>query len=331
MLNEQDFALWVKLTNLPDPARSAIAHIRSSQPARRVGGGRGNVVGRYPSRKMGVTIQFESHRVELPAILELEHNDDVLEYYDQPPSIKLDYSSADGKRLGVLHTPDFFVVRAGSAGWEECKTEEELIRLADRNPNRYCRDERTWCCPPGKQYAEKFGLYYRVRSSGEINWVFQRNLQFLEDYFRAPLEVRSVHRQRVLALVAAQPNGSLQDLFQATEGEVTRDAIYSLIAAGDIFIDLRSASLLEPDKVTVSLEKFAECVRESHAVIPARSDREDQAPHVQRWLQLASEADLVEGTRRFHIVTQALRGASHDFVPPRTLRRRIASYFPSQI
>ena len=136
MLNEQDFAVWVKRTSLSDQARSVVAHIRTSQPARRVGGGRGNVVGRYPSRKMGVTIQFESHRVELPAILELEHNDDVLEYYDQPPSIKLDYSSADGKRLGVLHTPDFFVVREDSAGWEECKTEEELIRLADRNPNR---------------------------------------------------------------------------------------------------------------------------------------------------------------------------------------------------
>jgi hypothetical protein len=34
-----------------------------------------------------VTIQFESHRVELPAIFELEYDDSVLEYYDQAPSI----------------------------------------------------------------------------------------------------------------------------------------------------------------------------------------------------------------------------------------------------
>lgn len=202
--------------------------------------------------------------------------------------------------------------------------------MADRNPNRYCRDERTWTCPPGKKYAEQFGLYYRARSSGEINWVFQRNLQFLEDYLRTPLEVSSVRRQRVLALVASQPNSSLQDLFQATEGEVTRDEIYSLIAAGAIFIDLRSASLLEPDKVTVSLEKFVECVRENRVTVPVYIDREDQAPQIQRRLQLASETDLVEGTRRFHIVTQALRGAPHDFVSPRTLRRWIASYRAAQ-
>jgi len=87
---------------LSDAARLTIDCIRKSEPSRRVGGGRHNVTGRYPSRKMGVTIQFESHRVELPAIYELEHDADVIEYFDQAPSIKLDYCAADGKRLGVF-------------------------------------------------------------------------------------------------------------------------------------------------------------------------------------------------------------------------------------
>ena len=139
MLTEQDFAAWVARNWLSEVAQAAIAYIRSSGPSRRVGGGRSNVAGRYPSKKMGVTIQFESHRVELPAIFELEHDCSVLEYYDQVPSIKLDYRSADGKRLGVMHTPDFFVIREDAAGWEECKTEDELKRLADRSPNRYRR------------------------------------------------------------------------------------------------------------------------------------------------------------------------------------------------
>lgn len=58
-------------------------------PTRRVGGGRDNVSGRYPSRKMGLTIQFQSHGVELPLVYEMEHDPGVLEYYDQPPSIPL--------------------------------------------------------------------------------------------------------------------------------------------------------------------------------------------------------------------------------------------------
>ena len=320
MLNEQDFAAWANRLKHSEPARSVVAHVRCSDPARRVGGGRANVAGRYPSKKMGRTIQFESHRVELPAIFELEYDDSVLEYYDQAPSIKLDYCSADGKRLGVLHTPDFFVIRTDSAGWEECKTEEELTRLSERNPNRYCRDVQVWICPPGRQYADRLGLYYRVRSSAGINWHFQRNIQFLEDYLRTAPQVSAVHRQRVIAHVAAQPACSLEDLFHATNGEVTRDEIYSLIATGDVFVDLLSAVLPEPEKVMVWLEKPLR-PDTVNAVSPSQPPAQ-----IQQRLLHASEADLAEATRRFQIVSRALRGEPHDDIPPRTVRRWIAAY-----
>jgi putative transposase len=120
-----------------------------------VGDGKGNVAGRYPSKKMRVTIRFESHRVELAAVYELEHDGDVLEYYDQPSTFKLDYRGATGRHLGVLHTADLFVIRQKAAGWEEeCKTHEELVQLAQRNENRYQpADGRGWRCPPGETYA----------------------------------------------------------------------------------------------------------------------------------------------------------------------------------
>lgn len=137
MLSPEVLEAWCNGIGVPSHSRALIDRIRASDPARRVGGGRSNVSGRYPSRKMGVTIQFESHRVELAGIYEMEHDAEVLEFYDQPIQIKLDYEAAGGKRLGVLHTPDFFVIRRTAAGWEEWKTEEELLRLAERSPNRY--------------------------------------------------------------------------------------------------------------------------------------------------------------------------------------------------
>lgn len=137
MLNEADFLVWCTRLALTETARGAVAGARSRNPARRVGGGRRNVSGRYPSRKMGATIQFESHRVELPFVYEMEHDPKVLEYYDQPPSILLAYKAANGRRLSVLHTPDYFVLRHDSAGWEECKTADELEKLAVKSPNRY--------------------------------------------------------------------------------------------------------------------------------------------------------------------------------------------------
>ncbi|MGA9379252.1 MAG: Tn7 transposase TnsA N-terminal domain-containing protein [Phormidium sp.] len=126
MLSKEEITDWCDRLNLSEAAQNIIDRIRSSEPSRRVGGGSGNVSGRYPSRKMGVTIQFESHRVELPVIYQLEHDEDVLEFYDQPPQIKLDYQAKNGRKLGVLHTPDLFVIRTNSAGWEECKTEQDL-------------------------------------------------------------------------------------------------------------------------------------------------------------------------------------------------------------
>lgn len=99
MLNPSELEAWYSRLNLGEQAQKVIDHVRSSDPARRVGGGRSNVSGLYPSRKMGVTIQFESHCVELAAIYAMEHDPLTLEFYDQPPSIILDYSSAKGKRL----------------------------------------------------------------------------------------------------------------------------------------------------------------------------------------------------------------------------------------
>jgi hypothetical protein len=76
-----------------------------------------------------------------------------------------------------------------------------------------------------------------------------------EDYLRTTLEVSSLSRCRVLAQVAAQPGCSLENLFRATDGEVSRDEVYALIAAGDIYVDLQSVLLPEPERVSLWLEK----------------------------------------------------------------------------
>lgn len=253
MLDKDQFLQWCQRLRLSERVRNLIEHIRSSEPARRVQSGCRSVSGAYPSRKMGFTIQFESHRVELAAVYEMEHDGDVIEYYDQPPSMKLDYDSANGRRMGVLHTPDYFAIRQETAGWEECKTEEQLEKLSQKNPNRYCRGEDgEWRCPPGEAYAEQFNLYYRVRSSKTINWVFQRNVQFLEDYLRSdtPIVDTAVGEQLLKATVE-EPSITLQDLFGKSGEYASRDDIYTLIASGKLFVDLSAKALVDPAEVRV--------------------------------------------------------------------------------
>src|SRR5579871_868352 len=157
MLNAEEFQQWCAQCGLGAQARAVIAQIRAAPPARRVRSAAGNVSGRYPSRKMGVTIQFESHRNELAGIYEMEHAAEVLEYYDQPPAIRLSYTALTGRRVSVAHTPDFFVLRTAGAGWEEWKAEAALERLARQSPQRYQRSAGRWRCPPGEQYAAALG------------------------------------------------------------------------------------------------------------------------------------------------------------------------------
>jgi putative transposase len=255
MLDTDQFDDWGRRLGLSPQAVQVIQQIRASPPARHVRSGRGNVSGRYPSRKMGITIQFESHRNELAAIYAMEHSRAVVEYWDQPPPIKLAYRTSAGRAIGVLHTPDFFVLRTDAAGWEEWKLAEDLQRLAERQPQRYCRTaEGTWRCPPGEAYAQAVGLSYQLRSSAEINWVFQRNMLFLEDYLRAaPAPSPPAVAETIRRMVAAQPGMTLQALLH--HDPTWADAIYGLIVTAHVYVDLDALPLAEPARVPLFADR----------------------------------------------------------------------------
>jgi putative transposase len=256
MLNIDELKHWLSVHCLTDLAIKLIETIRASEPSRAVQGGRSNVCGRYPSRKMGLTIQFESHRNELAFIYEYEHDLDVLEYYDQPPQIKLNYLSKNDRPLGILHTPDFFVIRKDKAGWEECKTEEELKKLAEKSPNRYFLNENgKWLCPPGEAYASSYGLYYKLRVSTEINWVWQRNILFLEDYLGTNSQSNKFILQSIVDIVKKEIGISLQDLFHQIKNIASKDDIYRFFANNDLYIDMGLALLIEPQSVRVFATK----------------------------------------------------------------------------
>ncbi|WP_179076303.1 TnsA endonuclease N-terminal domain-containing protein [Nostoc sp. C057] len=134
MLTFEEFEQWCSQLKLTQNTRSLIAQIRLSPPSRRVQGNYGNVCGNYCSQKMGHTIQFESHRGELAHIIDkLEHNRQVLEYYDQPPPIELNYISKSNRQVRTSHTPDFFVIEVNWVGWEEFKPISELIKKHNNN------------------------------------------------------------------------------------------------------------------------------------------------------------------------------------------------------
>jgi len=169
----EEFQRWCEALHLPAETVDLIARSRFSPPARRTQARALNVSGLFPSRKMGVTIPFES-QIELGAISLLEDDAGVVECYDQPaPAFKLSYQTRSGGQAAPFHTPDFFVLRTDQAGWEEWKPEDQLRKRASKRPFRSQQRDGQWVCPPGAADAARFGHTSRVH--GKNAGKFQRS------------------------------------------------------------------------------------------------------------------------------------------------------------
>jgi putative transposase len=246
----------LKLNSFPPETNLLIDNIRNSQPARKVKSRANNVPGFYTSKKMGVTIQFESHKLELAAIYEKEFDENVLEYYDQPPSFKISYYKNE-KKIGHMYTADFFVIEKDWVGWEEWKMEDELVQLNKKTPERYLQDENgVWKCPPAENYANQYGLGFRIRTSKELNWVLQKNLRFLEDYLVADnLKIKEETKELIITLVQDKPGIHLMDLLNRQSKILSADDIYTMIATNCIYGLLEKYYIKDFDNFPLFIDK----------------------------------------------------------------------------
>jgi hypothetical protein len=247
MLNREEIEKWFHCLKLSEKTIGVIEEIRSSEPLRKVRGGPGNVSGEYSSHKMGLTIQFESHTVELAAIeLFYEYDSDVLEYWDQAFALTLKFASASGRNGTHKHIPDFFVLRQDSVGFEEWKPEKSLEKLAVKQPNRYSRGEDgCWHSPPAQEQAQKLGFYYRLRSDAEIDWVKYRNIKYLRGYLDKNYIVGAQAKTAVLSVVTSNPGISFSQLRQEVKDVANVDDINALIATKQLYLDFSAAPLKE--------------------------------------------------------------------------------------
>jgi transposase InsO family protein len=152
------------------------------------------------------------------------------------------------------HRPDFFLIHPDRAGFVECKDEENLQRLAQEQPNKFRLDrDGVWHCVPAEADTARYGFYYRVFSSAEIDRTFSRNIMFMEDFFRpnAP-NVSDEVKNSILRIVTAKEGLRLSELLSITaELKESADTVYKLIADDALYVDLSAAALVERDQVYV--------------------------------------------------------------------------------
>src|SRR6266849_2288491 len=266
-MTAEEFHAWSQRLQFTSETEALIAAIRSSPPVRRVRGRANNITGRYPSPKVQCSIQFESDRVELWAIYAMERDDDVLEFYDQPSRIPLSYRAKSGRKTTQWHTPDFFVLRRESAGWEEWKPAQSLDALAESQPARY-KPSGTgqWRCPPGEVYAEPLGLSYHLRSSAELHPLEIQNLKFLQDFWAHEVPPHPEQEALALAHIQAHPGIPIAELLDAYPA-LPVDVVWLLLSMRRVFTDLSATLLMRHDQVSLYAEETQ--VLAPQAVSPA--------------------------------------------------------------
>jgi putative transposase len=255
-LSDEEFERLFLSLGLAQEARDYANRIRNSEPVRLVRSGKKNVKGRYSSRKMCLTIQFESHTCELPYIIDIEYNqEDVLEYYDQPDTYAIEFKNRNNRNVRPTYTPDFFVIRKTGMEFVECKTEEELLKLANEQPWKYGK----WHCPPAEKHAERYGFRHVVVSTAEFDRTHIRNTVFLEDYLDEDTPpVAEDILQKVVAIISNEPGISLSNLLERVfDAGATADDVYTMIATGDIYVDLSFEPLVNRERVWVYPSKEA--------------------------------------------------------------------------
>lgn len=168
---------------LKPPGLAYVRRVRTTPPSRRVRGGRRSLAGRFPSRKMGRTIQFESLSAEMVLAVRFENDPTIYEYWDQPEPIKITYTDNEGHKRGFWYTPDFLSIGEFEIALWQAKLESELFTLREEKPRFYVlTPDGTWQMPRADESCKVLGFPHKVFSSTQANNNLVNNLTLLSGF-----------------------------------------------------------------------------------------------------------------------------------------------------
>lgn len=217
---------------------ATVNKIKASEPNRRVRANSvvGNKTIRYPSKKMGFTVQAESE-LEFCGLLTHEYSNNVFKFFDQPPAIDLTYQSGV-RRVRQPTTLDYFVISNSFIGYEEWKPSHILEKIAEKRPDHICFDPHTnrFVSPAVTRALSDTGLGFRICTEKDINPVLVSNIDFLQGYFRS--EPDSTYRAKIEKISRVLSIENLIFLKEIDNLKFDIDFIYFAIARNDLYFPM---------------------------------------------------------------------------------------------
>lgn len=193
---------------------SALTYIESSFEAssREVGeGGARSVRGRFPSRKLGQFIKFESHTCEALYVLHQEMDPKSHAVLDQPQSVPIERVLPSGKRHVATYTPDYLNICDGIRVIE-CKPRDALVDLMLERPEDWLVGEDGVSFIPAVRAFGRLGMVHETFVPDRRYQVLHANLFFLASFVAEELnddEIRVLERIQLQIAEAPRSISSL--------------------------------------------------------------------------------------------------------------------------
>lgn len=252
MLADDELEAYFEKHALTDSAMEYILYARTSDPSRSAGqGGGANLVSRYPSLKMGRTIQTESRTVENLYAIELEYSPLVLEFWDQPPPVPVNRTDRTGKSRPGSYTADFLVLTVDGPTIDELKPAAKIATFLQSRPDDWGLEDSVPVFRPAREAYAALGLTHRVVSSADINQIRVTNLALLLQSRNIPddaMHQLRPHVERVLTQRACVRFADLAAEFQVED----LTPLLQLIDRGIIHASLSNKLLAQPSTVWVA-------------------------------------------------------------------------------
>lgn len=254
MLNAAELEAYLEQHSVPPAAQAYIRRVRSSPPARLIGGGRTNVPIWYQSKKMGRTIGCESATVEGTYALDCEMDSDVFEYWDQPEQVSVVRTTSGGKKRRGTYTADFLVLLASGPVVAQIKSETEVIRLLEERPSDWRKEGNSFHYAPADVAYAEIGLPHIVIPVASNSLIRSANNKLLIQSLAHEESSDTELIAKIEQALAEKASMTLRELAETT-GENDYTALIRLIASGRLYARLSDELLCEDESLYVSLDR----------------------------------------------------------------------------
>lgn len=307
-----------------------VEDVISNPPARRVNtrSMAPNHTVRFTSRKMGMTIQAESMSLEWSSIYIKEFDGTVLGFWDQPFHRPNLFYKSKNRSVRTSSTLDFFVISDEFIGFEECKSEEDLLKEIKKPSERYKFDDNrmAYVIPPLAEYLDGTGLGQRVFTDRDVNLTHVENLALLYDLLDEPVSFQDKQLWAIARRLSNVSGGiKLVELEDSVRG-LSRTSVLTAIALKELYADLYNQDLRNPDRIRVYASPDCVVIKGDVANVELQASQMSGSP-----------ADMAEALDRLKSVNAVLQGvpigdvALRADVCVRTVQRWKAAYLSGDL